>query len=108
MPKQSQSWTWWSSLIPSNSGYSDSEFSHGLVSVLYSITTLMTLLRGGQKLDKSHTLEQGKLVFTVNVVRHWSKLPRKDVESPSLEILKSGQDPEQPHLAGPALSRGLD
>lgn len=44
----------------------------------------------------------------MNVVRHWRKLPREDVESLSLEILKSAQDPEQPNLAGPALSRGLD
>ena len=44
----------------------------------------------------------------MKVVKHWSKFPREDVESPSLEILKTGQDPEQPDLAGPALSRELD
>lgn len=64
-----------------------------------SITAFMTLLRGAQQQDKSHTLEQGKWGFAVNVIRHWRKLPREDVESPSLEILKNGRDPEQPNLA---------
>jgi len=29
-------------------------------------------------------------MFTVRVVKHWTKLPRKVAESPSLEILKNG------------------
>jgi len=33
-----------------------------------------------------------KNFFTGRVVRHWNRLPRKEVESPSLEVLKKYVD----------------
>jgi len=43
------------------------------------------------------------------MVKHWNKLPRKVVESPSLEMLKTQLDAVlwQPVLADPALSSGV-
>ncbi|KFW09285.1 hypothetical protein N327_10340, partial [Fulmarus glacialis] len=46
-----------------------------------------------------HKLEHGRFplnirkhFFTVRVTEHWHKLPRENVESPSMEILKSHLD----------------
>jgi len=33
-----------------------------------------------------------KNIFTVRVTKHWNRLPREAVESPSLEILKTHLD----------------
>lgn len=60
----------------------------------------MTRLRAAQQQDKRQQPHTG--------TRETSKIPREDVEPSSLQILKTGQDPAQPDLSDPALSRGLD
>jgi len=37
-------------------------------------------------------LDIRKKFFTVRVVRHWNMLPRKAVDTPSLEVLKARLD----------------
>ena len=52
----------------------------------------------GLKLQQGRfRLDIWKKFLTVRVVKYWNKLPRKVVESPSLEILKSRMDR---HLSG--------
>jgi len=50
-----------------------------------------------------------KHVFTVRMTEHWRRLPRKDVEPPSLEEFRSRLDMVLATRSGcPCLSRGLD
>ncbi|KFO56681.1 hypothetical protein N302_00773, partial [Corvus brachyrhynchos] len=47
----------------------------------------------GLKLKKSRLrLDIRKKFFTVRVLRHWHRLPREAVDSPSLEVFKARLD----------------
>ena len=50
----------------------------------------------------------GEKIFNVSGVKHWSRLPRETVGSPSLEIFKAQLEhgPQRPDAVDPALSRG--
>ncbi|KGL79555.1 hypothetical protein N309_12193, partial [Tinamus guttatus] len=43
------------------------------------------------KRGKFH-LHRRKIIFTVRVTERWNRLPREDVESPSLEIFQTHLD----------------
>lgn len=47
---------------------------------------------------------------SIREVKHWNRLPKEIVESPSVEIIPPGQHTQQPALVRPVLSRsaGLD
>jgi len=40
----------------------------------------------------SRKKDQGKNFFTLRVTKHWNRLPREAVESPSLEIFETRLD----------------
>lgn len=59
------------------------------------------LFSGAQQQDKNNDhklnhkkfhLNMRKKFFTLRIAKHWNRLPRQVVESPSLEILKTHQD----------------
>lgn len=51
-----------------------------------------------------------KHFFTVREVKHWNRLSREVMESPSVEITKNmtGHCPDQAVLVDPALGRGVE
>ncbi|KAK4829209.1 hypothetical protein QYF61_002474 [Mycteria americana] len=63
----------------------------------------------GHKLKyRKFLLNTSKHLFTVRVVKHWHRLPREVVESPSLEMFKSRLDMALGNCSGwPCLSREL-
>lgn len=61
--------------------------------------------------ESRFTLDSGKKLFAVRMVRHWNRLPRETVDAPSLEMSKAKLDnSEQPGLREgvPADGRGLE
>ncbi|KFR11467.1 hypothetical protein N306_13446, partial [Opisthocomus hoazin] len=47
----------------------------------------------GSKLTEGRfRLDIGKKFFTMRVVKHWNRLPREAVNTPSLEVLKARLD----------------
>lgn len=53
-------------------------------------------------MDISHNMGKSNQIqgnfFTMSLAKHWNKLPRGDVECPSLEVFKTGLDKTQCHL----------
>lgn len=60
-----------------------------LIQALLSGAEHRTRGKGQKLMHRKLHLNRRKNIFTVWVTKHWSRLPREAVESPSLEIFKN-------------------
>lgn len=76
--------------------------------------SLLTRLQGDRTRGDRHKLLQGKfclntrkIFLIMRTIKHWIRLPKEEVESPSLEKFKTQLD-RAPDNLGPAFIRGLE